>query len=51
MSESGQAQVGAAVGTVIETVESQEFQSQFVTPLLNAMAFLPEPPVWVSAMR
>jgi len=35
MSESGPSQMRGAIGTVFETVESQEFQSKFVTPLLK----------------
>jgi hypothetical protein len=35
MSESGQAQARDTIGAAIETVESQEFQSRFVTPLLR----------------
>jgi hypothetical protein len=35
MSESGPAQLRGGIGTVLETVESQEFQSKFVTPLLR----------------
>jgi hypothetical protein len=35
MSESGQARARDSIGTVLETVESQQFQAQFVTPLLK----------------
>jgi hypothetical protein len=35
MSESGEAQARDAIGTVIETIESREFESRFISPLLQ----------------